>query len=315
MDINYFKEFTVLAQTKNFWAASEQLFINQSTLSKHIKSMEEHFGADLFARTSRKVELTEFGRLILPYAQQIADLQYEYESAALHYNKKGKSTLTIGTIPVIPKYNITEQLVRFQLEYPSIDLKTVEADTMELRERLLRRECDIIFYRNHPFYLEHDPDRESLMAQIPFASDDLVAVLPKDHPLAGETTLRLEQLKEEYFATIPEETMPYNLCIRACRDAGFTPTVIFRSHNLEAILDMVRKGHCVALLFEQHVRAPFDSLSDLESRKVLDAPHAVIPIEPAIRTDIVLAYLKKPVPSPAAIHFIDSFLREHPQET
>ena len=41
MDISYFNEFVVLAETRNFWAASERLFIGQSSLSKHIKAMEK----------------------------------------------------------------------------------------------------------------------------------------------------------------------------------------------------------------------------------------------------------------------------------
>ena len=76
MDIEYFREFVILAETKNFWAASERLYIGQSSLSKHIKTLERDLGAPLFERTSRKVELTEFGKLMLPYAQSLGRLQY-----------------------------------------------------------------------------------------------------------------------------------------------------------------------------------------------------------------------------------------------
>ena len=48
MDSNYLKEFTVLAETKNYWEASYRLFLNQSTLSKHIKSMEAELGVLIF---------------------------------------------------------------------------------------------------------------------------------------------------------------------------------------------------------------------------------------------------------------------------
>ena len=79
MEISYFKDFVILAETKNFWAASERLYIGQSSLSKHIKTLERELGAPLFTRTSRKVELTEFGELMLPYAQSLSRMQYEYE--------------------------------------------------------------------------------------------------------------------------------------------------------------------------------------------------------------------------------------------
>ena len=48
MDISYFQEFVVLSETKNYWAAAERLFIGQSSLSKHIKALENHLGAPLW---------------------------------------------------------------------------------------------------------------------------------------------------------------------------------------------------------------------------------------------------------------------------
>ena len=64
MEISYFKDFVILAENQNYWSAAERLFIGQSSLSKHIKTLEKSLGAPLFERTSRKVELTEFGKLI-----------------------------------------------------------------------------------------------------------------------------------------------------------------------------------------------------------------------------------------------------------
>ena len=58
MNTDYLKEFVVLAETKNFWEASDRLYMNQSTLSKHIKNLETDLGVDLFSRTTRRVELT-----------------------------------------------------------------------------------------------------------------------------------------------------------------------------------------------------------------------------------------------------------------
>ena len=48
MNTEYLKEFVVLAETKNFWEASDRLYMNQSTLSKHIKSLENELGINLF---------------------------------------------------------------------------------------------------------------------------------------------------------------------------------------------------------------------------------------------------------------------------
>ena len=298
MEIGYFREFVILAETKSFWAASERLYIGQSSLSKHIKTLERELGAPLFARTSRKVELTEFGELMLPYAQSVARQQYEYESAAFNYLHAANEPLNIATIPVIAHYNITDILIRFRTDFPNVKVNIQEADTMVIREQLFDRKASIAIFRDSPAYLEHDPDKESRLVKVPYCLDPLVAVLPPDHPLAGAGSVELKSLEKESFALIHEDTMPYMLCMRVCREAGFTPHVVFTSHNLEAILDMVRKGSCVALLFANHVDFPHGQ--ELSGQ----LPFSVVRVTPEIQTTIYLAYLKHQELSPAASQFL-----------
>lgn len=306
MDINYFREFVILAETKNYWAASERLFIGQSSLSKHIKTLERNLGASLFDRTSRRVELTEFGKLMLPYAQSVAKLQYEYEAAAFNHLHKENEVLNIASIPVMAQYDITDILVKFQLDFPTVQINTYESDTLDVREWLLERKCELGFFRDSVAYLEHDPDKESRLTKLPFCQDRLVAVLPKDHPLAGAEELELPALSRECFAFIKKGTMPYTLCMRVCREAGFTPEVLFTSHSLEAILDMVTKGSCVALLFANHVAYPIDSVLSIAP------PFAVVPVSPEIQTTVYLSHLKNMPLSPAASHFVEyCMMRTH----
>lgn len=299
MDIAYFRELVILAETQNYWAAAERLFISQSSLSKHIKTLEKQLGAQLFERTSRKVELTEFGKLMLPYAQSVAKLQYEYESAAYSYLYRESEPLNIATIPVFARYNITDALIQFQQNHPTIQINIQEADTLQVRDWLLERKCHLAIFRDSTAYLEHDPDKESQIVKIPYCKDQLVAVLPPDHPLAQEDHIELSQLSTECFALIQQETMPYTLCMRVCREAGFTPHVVFTSHSLEAILDMVRKGRCIALLFSKHIRFPNQIEFDVKP------PFATVPIVPEIWTTICLGYLKNDKLCPAATHFIN----------
>lgn len=303
MEIGYFREFVILAEIQNYWAAAERLFISQSALSKHIKSMEKQLGAPLFERTPRKVELTEFGKLVLPYAQAVARLQYEYESATFSYLNQESEPLNIATIPAMAHYNITDVLVQFQLNHPTVPINIQEADTLQIREWLLEHKCHLGIFRDSVDYLEHDPDKEAQLVKIPYCKDRLVAVLPSDHPLAHEKQIELSQLSTEYFALIQQGTMPYMLCMRACREAGFNPQVLFASHSLEAVLDMVRKGGCVALLFSNHVS--FHVTFPHQTSTDDDLPFVAVPIVPEIQTTVCLGYLKNAVLTPAAAHFID----------
>ncbi len=299
MDTFYFREFVILAETQNFWAAADRLFISQSSLSKHIKALETQLGAPLFERTSRRVELSDFGRAMLPYARSMAKLQYDYETAAFNFLHQENTTLEIAAIPVLAHYNITEALLRFQQAHPTVQINIQEADTLQVREKLLNRECEIAIYRDNRTYLDHDPEKERQIEKLPYARDQLIAVLPPEHPLAGASSVELSQLAEESFALIQRDTMPYELCLRACRDAGFSPKVTFTSHNLEFILDLVRKGICVALLFTNHLEFPHHI--DFGSAP----PFVAVPVTPSIQTTVYLAYRKGETLSAVGAHFIE----------
>ena len=85
---------------------------------------------------------------MLPYAKAVASLQFEYETAAFNYRETGVERLRLASIPVIAHYNITDLLVRFQLEFPNVQVDVQEADTLEVREWLLQRKCDLAFFRD-----------------------------------------------------------------------------------------------------------------------------------------------------------------------
>ncbi len=301
MEIGYYREFVILAETQNFWEAAERLYMNESTLSKHIKNMETQLGAPLFTRTSRKVELTEFGRQMLPHAQEIARIQYEADTTAFNFIHQENATLEFATIPAIAHYNITDVLLKFREDYPNVQVNIQEADTLVIREMLLDFQCELAFYRDSVAYMPHDPEKEGQLAKIPYLKDPLMAVLPTGHPLAGRKSVALAELADEKFALIHADTLPYELCISVCREAGFTPNVVFTSHNIEAILDMVRKGGCVALLFAGHVNFPHNMEFDN------NPPFVPVSIVPEISTTVSLAYRKNDTLTPAAEHFIEYY--------
>lgn len=123
MEIGYIKEFVVLAETGSFLEAADRLFISQSSLSKHIKNIERELGAPLFNRTTRKVELSEFGQMFLPYANQIVRVQNEYTTAFFNKLESTRVTVTIGSIPPLAPYNITDVLARFKKKQSQLHSK------------------------------------------------------------------------------------------------------------------------------------------------------------------------------------------------
>ncbi|MDO5425868.1 MAG: LysR family transcriptional regulator [Eubacteriales bacterium] len=299
MNINYFKEFATLAETRNYWEASERLFLSQSTLSKHIQSMESELGVPLFTRTTRKVELTEYGSALLPYAQSIMRLQFDYSAMLLQKKNRSKNLLSIGSIPVMAQYGITPLLLDFQNSCPDCKLKVTEEDPKNLKQLLFDQTCELIFLRESCHGTDDPFETDDGLVHIPYLTDYLVALLPTGHPLAGQPELSLRSLMEEKFCFLKESSMLYDLCRSACQAAGFIPDIVFDSHRLDSIFDMVTYGNCVAMLMNRHVESRLCSASP--------APFADVKIVPAISTQISLCYQKNALLSRSAQQFLSYF--------
>lgn len=286
MELNYIREFVVLAEVGNFLEASESLFISQSSLSKHIKVLEHELGVTLFDRTTRKVHLNEYGRTFLTYAKEIARVQYEYKTALINKQEDIYQTITLGSIPVMAPYRITDIIIKFKQENKKFSVNFIEGDSFDLKMMLRQDKCELAFIRES----KSDDDE---FTKIAFTNDTLSVVLPAYHPLAKEKKIRIEQLRGEDFLLLQPNTMLYHICLDECQRAGFTPNIAFTGQRAENIVDLIEKGMGISLL----MRKPIEYLSS-DKIKIVD-------IEPAITTDIKLYYKKEKELTIAAKHFIE----------
>lgn len=273
MDINYICEFSVLAETCSYMEAADQLFISQSALSRHIKTLEEDLGVQLFDRSTRKVSLSRYGAVFLPFARQIAATRYEYETALAAAQNACHGNIRIGTIPVMSHYQITDLLADFQKNNVGFTLDVVEGDSTELIRLLRSGQCDLAFLREG----EEDTGEFNI---IHYDTDQLAAFIPKSHPFARQSFIRIEQLRNEPLMFLSKNTFMYSLCVETCKKAGFTPNVVLTTRRAANMLDLVRKGMGIALLSR---RPTIPLMTD---------DIAAIDIEPRIITNINLAYPK-----------------------
>ena len=285
MEINYLREFVVLAQTGNFMEAADILYCAQSTLSKHIQSMEEELGVPLFDRTTRKVAISKFGQLLLPYAKQIAELQDKYTAILQSSLSTDREILNLGSIPALAQYKITDVLIDFKKTHPQSTINVIQAGSAEMKNMLRQGKCELAFVR--------DTDEvEDDLVKLPYAMDILVAVLPINHPLARYKAIPLRMLADEDLLLIDRQTMLYRLCVNACEQSGFEPRIAYTDPRLENLVDLVSRGMGIALLTKQ--------LALYLSRPET----AIVDISPAVTTRISLCYLKDAELSDAARHFV-----------
>ena len=235
MDISRFGEFAILAQSRTFLDAAELLFMSQSTLSKHIMAMEHELGCKLIDRSQRHVTLTAQGEALLPYAQKIATLQHRYLAAIQIGAGEPLEHLTVGSIPIMAPYGITDAVIDFQQANPSYSVELIEGEGDTLKRMLLHEDIDLAFIRDGGAI-------EPEFKKIPFTTDRLVAVLPLDHPLAERDTVEIDDLIDENFLMLPQGSFVSELVLSLCREAGFGPRVTFTGKRAENIISLVARG-------------------------------------------------------------------------
>lgn len=295
MDLTSLKEFVVLADVGNYLEASDQLFIAQSTLSRHIKNMEEELGVVLFDRNTRKISLSEFGKTFLPYAQQILNIEQQYQYELFNFKRKVHGTLSVGSIPSMSQYQITDALFAFQQQNKNYSLNILEGDSTMLTTMILEGKIEAAFVRSST---TEEPDPRFHWHT--YATDTLAAIMPRTHPLASKSGVRITDLANETLLLLASDTFMFRLCVNACRDAGFTPNIGFTGHRSENILSMVEKGAGIALLTQNPIR-----------KKITDEM-VMVPIEPKVETTISLIWRKDKTPSTQARQFIHLIEQRNP---
>lgn len=289
------KEFVVLAEIGNFTEASRNLFISQPVLSKHIKIMESDLGVQLFIRNKRNMELSEYGKILLPYARKVVRLQEDYLSALSSKIHDVAGTLTIGSIPAVSHYGIADVIAGFVRENPNISINITEGENGPLIDTLHQKECDFAFVRGID-------ERYSDIMRIPFTNDRMIGVLPADHPLAGKGSISLSELRYEEFILTSEVNYSYRVCIHACKEAGFTPNVVYTSNSGKSLIEMVRRGYGVSITSRKPATAwKGDGVAFVE-------------LEPPIITEISLYYNKTQNMTLAASRFL-SYVSSHTRKT
>lgn len=186
MNIEYIKEFVILTQIGNYLKASDELFISQSSLSRHIQCIETDLGAQLFTRSTRKLELTDFGELFLPYAQEITRIQMRYRDAIDKKQKNIENNIIIGYTPS-NYFNVSDGFTNFLQKYPNYKLNIVEGLSDKIVDMVLNGTCNFAF----TWKADLLPDE---LEAVPFDDDIIAAMLPGDHPLAKNKHIEQTQL-------------------------------------------------------------------------------------------------------------------------
>ena len=151
MDINYelYKVFYHVAATLSFSEASKQLFISQSAVSQSIKVLEKKLNQTLFIRSTKKVQLTPEGEILLKHVEPALNLIQKGENQLLEANTLNGGQLRIGASDTICRYYLIPYLNRFHKAYPNVHIKVTNQTSIECAHLLENGQVDFII-TNYP---------------------------------------------------------------------------------------------------------------------------------------------------------------------
>lgn len=146
MDINYelYKVFYYVATSLSFSEASKHLFISQSAVSQSIKTLEKKLGQPLFVRSTKKVQLTPAGKLLLKHIEPAMNLIQRGETQLLDSSLLGLGQLHIGASDTICRYFLVPYLKQFHKKFPNVPIKVTNATSLSCVDLLEKGKVDLI---------------------------------------------------------------------------------------------------------------------------------------------------------------------------
>jgi len=231
-----------VAEYGNFSLAAQACHVGQPALSQQIAKLEKELGVLLFYRSSRGAAPTEAGLEFIHRAREIIQLTDALQSEMSSYAGLQKGTLHLGTITSLQCINFGGLLSAFCGQFPNISVNVIEAGTYRLIDLLLERRLDLAFL-NRPIS-GFPPELDF----VKLGEDTYSVAVPTLHPLAGRGLISLNELKHERFIFHQAGQVASELCLAACRQAGFEPDIICRSSSPTTGLYMVRGGLGIAML-------------------------------------------------------------------
>ena len=281
MTLTQLEIFSLVAELHGFTAAANRLGISQSAVSHALKSLEQELGVELLRRHQSQVELSDIGQQLLLRARAMLGLANTLRQEAADARGMKRGTLRIGSFGPTSSIKLLPTILQhYRAAHPGIEVHIDEGPDRQVIQWLEERRIDIGFV----VLPEERFDTVALF------EDQMVALLPANHPLAARASLTLSDLCHDPF--VLTEAGYSELVSRLFSAARLTPNIRYRCSQLLSTLDTVGRGDALTVVAEGSLPAYHD---DRYLKK---------PLSPAIARQVGLAVLDQRQSSPAALAFI-----------
>ncbi|MGG0757004.1 LysR family transcriptional regulator [Brevibacillus laterosporus] len=291
MDIKQLHYFVTVSNQLSYSKAAQKLHISQPSLSNAIKNLEQEVGSPLLDRNTRKMELTDAGKILYKKSilllSQMNMLKKEMEEVKL----TGNGDLIIGIIESV-KHWIPKVIREYQDRFPSINIKLIEVLSGKAVKESLRK------YDTH-LLITNQYINEADIESFPLYDERLVLVLHRDHPLAQKKeSILLKELEKEPFIISTEGFQTREDILTAFTLEQTTPKIKFEIERFETALTLVRENLGITIIPENYLSEPMDASI---VQKTIDSS--------ALERTVYLTFMKNRYLAPAVQTFLENIRR------
>jgi DNA-binding transcriptional LysR family regulator len=242
MELRHLRTIAAVARHGSFSKAAAELHLAQSAVSQQIRRLELELGIEVFRRTSRSVELTPEGEVILGYAHRVLREVDGLHSELGELTGLLRGEIRIGGMHPTGPYDLAELFAEFRRRHPGVAINMVEDTQDDLLARLRGDELDCAFTAVEPDSLGDE------YAATLIWEEEFVVALPPEHPLADCEHVTFEQLAGEDLIAYRENSPLRRRLERTMADRGLAPRNAFTCTEMGTVRALVSKGLGLAVI-------------------------------------------------------------------
>jgi DNA-binding transcriptional LysR family regulator len=244
MELRQLRCFLVAADELHFGRAAQRLQMLPSALGRHIRLLEEALGAQLFARTTRAVSLTDAGATLLREARDLLD---RADAIEVRFRKRRAVSPTrrfrIGAIDSAAAGLLPALLHDVREQHPKIAIQLLEDKTVRLLPKILSGALDLAFVRP-----PERPDRR--LEFLPLFHESAVVAFPEHHRLAARKKVSVADIANEPLIVPDRRSRPHShdLTVKLFEQTGLAPVIAEVADEKQTIVNLVAAKLGVAIV-------------------------------------------------------------------
>jgi DNA-binding transcriptional LysR family regulator len=245
MDLRQLEIVRAIAETGSFTAAGARLHVSQSAISRQILLLEDEFHERLFVRLGRRVQITAAGEALLQLAHRVFNDIRDTSASITDRQKVLTGAINMVGGMTVCLYVFPPLIKEFRKHHPQVDIKVATGGTQRLMRRVRNGQADLALLTL--------PVDDPALTSVPVLREELMLVMPANHPLAGKDSVGVEALVGQPFIIFEQGSNTRRTLDEFFVREQIKPRIVTETENVEIIKSMVASGLGVAIVPFQSV--------------------------------------------------------------